>query len=195
MDILTEILSSKVRAEIFRLLFGLSDSRLHTREIQRRSGLTIGTVQQELKKLLRLGLVNRQKDGNRIYYEANRTHPLYVEIHRVVLKTVGLADVLRQALDDERIQWAFVFGSVARGEETEKSDVDLMIVGGIGLRAVTSLLSGVTQRLGREIDPHVFRLEEFLKRREIQDHFISQVLREPKLFIVGDPNEFERLGG
>jgi len=130
MDILTEILSSKVRAEIFRLLFGLSDNRLHTREIERRSGLTIGTVQQELKKLSKLGLVNRQKDGNRIYYEANRMHPLYIEIHRVVIKTVGLADVLRQALNDERIQWAFIFGSIARGEETEKSDIDLMIVGG-----------------------------------------------------------------
>jgi predicted nucleotidyltransferase len=156
--------------------------------------LTIGTVQQELKKLSKLGLVNRQKDGNRIYYEANRMHPLYIEIHRVVIKTVGLADVLRQALNDERIQWAFIFGSIARGEETEKSDIDLMIVGGIGLRVVTGLLSGVAQRLGREINPHVFRQEEFLERRESQDHFISQVLNEPKLFVVGDSNEFERLG-
>ena len=195
MDILTEILSSKIRVEIFRLLFGLSDSPLHTREIKRRSGLTIGTVQQELRKLLRLGLVTCRKDGNRVYYEASRTHPLYIEIHRIVLKTVGLADVLQQALKDERIKWAFVFGSIAREEETAKSDIDLMIIGGIGLRAVTGLLSGVAERLGREINPHVFRQEEFLKRKETQDHLILQVLKETKLFIIGDSNEFERLAG
>ena len=195
MDILTEILTSKIRAEIFRLLFGLSNTPLHTREIKRRSGLTIGTVQQELRKLLRLGLVTRRRDGNRVYYEANKAHPLYIEIHRMVLKTVGLADLLRKTLKDERVKWAFVFGSIARKDETSRSDIDLMVIGGIGLRAVTGLLSGVAEQVGREINPHVFRVEEFLKRVEARDHFISQVLKEPRLFIIGDSDEFERLAG
>ncbi|MBI2116276.1 MAG: nucleotidyltransferase domain-containing protein, partial [candidate division NC10 bacterium] len=129
MNALAELLSSRGRAEVFRLLFGLSDAPLHLREIQRRAGLSLGTIQQELRKLKRLGLLDSRADGNRLWYQANRGHPLYPEIHRLVLKTSGLVDVLRTTLKDPRIEWAFVFGSIARGEETAGSDVDLMVVG------------------------------------------------------------------
>jgi DNA-binding transcriptional ArsR family regulator len=90
MNLLAEILSSKIRSEIFRMLFGVNGEALHVREIERRSGLTIGTIQQELKKLVRLDLIKKRKDGNRLYYEANREHPIYPDIRNLVLKTVGL---------------------------------------------------------------------------------------------------------
>ena len=98
MNLLAEILSSKIRAEIFRMLFGVNGGELHMREIERRSGLAIGTIQQELKKLLRLDLIKKRKDGNRLYYEANQEHPLYPDIRNLVLKTVGLVDCFREAL-------------------------------------------------------------------------------------------------
>jgi DNA-binding transcriptional ArsR family regulator len=113
MNVLAEILSSKIRAEIFRLLFGTSAEELHMREIERRSGYAIGTIQTELKKLLRLYLVKKRKDGNRLYYRANKEHPLYPDIRSVVLKTIGLVDILKNALrQDSDISIAFVFGSI-----------------------------------------------------------------------------------
>jgi predicted nucleotidyltransferase len=195
MNALAELLSSRARAEVLRLLFGLSEAPLHLREIQRRAGLSLGTMQQELQKLKRLGLLISRADGNRLCYQATRGHPLYPEIHRLVLKTSGLVDVLRTTLTDPRIEWAFVFGSIARGEETAGSDVDLMVIGDLGLRGVTSLLSGVADQIGREINPHVLRRAELMKRKSAGEPFLTRVLAEPRIFLVGDPHEFEALAG
>ena len=115
------------------------------REIARRSGFAIGTIQTELRKLLRLDLVYSKRDGNRTYYEANKAHPLFADIRRLVLKTVGLGDVLRGALDKSpAIRCAFVFGSIARGEEKAGSDIDLMVIGDAGFRKVVGLLEGAS---------------------------------------------------
>lgn len=195
MNALAELLSSRARAQVFRLLFGLSDAPLHLREIQRRAGLSLGTIQQELRKLKRLGLLISRADGNRLWYQANREHPLYPEIHHLVLKTSGLADVLRVSLADPKVEWAFVFGSIPRGEESARSDVDLMVIGDLGLRALTSLLSGVASQIGREINPHILRRAELMKRKSAGEPFLTRVLAEPKTFVVGDPHEFEALVG
>ena len=129
MNILSEILSSKVRAEVFRLLFGLNDDALHVRGIERKTGFAIGTIQTEMKKLHRLNLVLKKRDGNRLYYRANQQHPVFSEIQALVIKTVGLLDVLKSALADENgIRVAFVFGSIARGSEKAGSDIDLMVI-------------------------------------------------------------------
>jgi predicted nucleotidyltransferase len=162
------------------------------REIERRSGMTIGTIQQELKKLLRLDLIKEQKDGNRLYYEANRDHPLYPEIHSLVLKTVGLLQVFREALIHEpSVKIAFIFGSLARREEDGKSDVDLMVIGDLGMRRLTNLLSGVSNKISREINSHVLTQKEFLKRKSDQDHFLGQILDSPKLFIIGNEDDLQ----
>jgi len=193
MNVLAELLSSRTRAEIFRILFSASGGALHTREIQRRTQSSLGAVQQELQKLRRLGLADARTDGNRVAYTANKSHPLYPEIHRLVLKTTGLADLLRTALAHPKIEWAFVFGSIARGEETAESDVDLLVIGDLGLRGVTRLLSGVADQLGREINPHVLQRREFLTRKGEKEAFLVRVLAAPKLFIVGDPHDFEAM--
>jgi predicted nucleotidyltransferase len=173
------------------MLFGVNGGgELHMREIERRSGFSIGTIQQELKKLLRLGLLKACKDGNRVYYEANREHPLYPDIRSMVSKTSGLADVIREAVRKaHHIKLVFVFGSIARHEEKDKSDVDLVVIGDLGLRQLTSLLSGVSQQIGREINPYIFTVKEFLKRQADRDHFLIQVLESPKIFIIGNENE------
>jgi len=196
MNVLAEILSSKVRADIFRLLFGTITEELHMREIERRSGYAIGTIQTELKKLLRLDLVKKRKDGNRLYYRANRENPLYPGIRSLVLKTIGLVDILKNALrEDSNIEIAFVFGSIARHEETAGSDVDLMVIGKLGLRKLTGMLSGVSGQIGREINPHVLSVHEFIKRKANREHFITQVLEAPKIFIIGNANDLEAMDG
>jgi len=196
MAILSEILSSNIRADIFRLLFGVTDSELHMREIERRSGYAIGTIQSELKKLLRLDLVIKRMDGNRTYYRANKNHPLFLDIQRLVLKTVGLVDILQNELKTSReILIAFVFGSIARQREMAESDVDLFVIGDLGLRKLVGLLSGLSDKIGREINPHVFTVKELKKRLAQKDHFITRVLKEPKIFILGNENELETMVG
>jgi len=193
MDTLTQLLSSRVRAGIFQHLFGLSRSELHVRELARRCRLNEATVRQELRKLKGLDLVYERRDGNRAYYRANNAHPLYCEIHRIVLKTTGLADVLTSVLKDGNIRVAFIFGSVANGTESAGSDIDLMVIGKIGLRKLTALLSGVSDQVGRPVNPHVMTEEEYGKRLKSHDHFVTQVLKGPKIYIVGAEDDFRAM--
>jgi uncharacterized protein len=194
MNRLAELLSSRARAEIFRLLFSGTGEELHVREIERRSGLNDSTLRQELRKLVRLDLVQSRRDSNRVYYRAKTESPLYPEIRNLVLKTSGLSDVLKSALTDKRIRVAFVFGSIARGEEKAGSDVDLMVIGQLGLRDLSRLLSGIEEKIGREVNPHVLREEEFRKRIRAKEHFVSSVMEAPKLFIIGSQRELEAMG-
>ena len=194
MNILSEILSSKVRAEVFRLLFGLNDDALHVRGIERKTGFAIGTIQTEMKKLHRLNLVLKKRDGNRLYYRANQQHPVFSEIQALVIKTVGLLDVLKSALADENgIRVAFVFGSIARGSEKAGSDIDLMVIGNIELRTLTRLLRGLTEKLGREINPYILSTKEFNLRKSENEHFVTQVLKDSKLFIIGEEDDLKTM--
>jgi predicted nucleotidyltransferase/predicted transcriptional regulator len=194
MNRLAELLSSRARAEIFRLLLSGTGEELHVREIERRSGLNDSTIRQELRKLVRLDLVQSRRDSNRVYYRAKIENPLYPEIRNLVLKTSGLADVLRSALADKRIRVAFVFGSIAHGEEKAGSDVDLMVIGQLGLRDLSRLLSGIEEKIGREVNPHVFHEAEFRKRVRAKEHFVSSVMETPNIFIIGSHHELEAMG-
>lgn len=195
MNILSQILSSKVRAEIFRLLFGVHDVELHMRELEREAGCTIGPVQSELKRLLNLQLVSSRRSGNRLYYRANRQHPLYPEIHSLVLKTSGLCDYLKECLNPrDDIAMAFVFGSIASGNEGAASDIDLMVIGTIGLRALSGVLADFRSVIGREVNPHVFNKEEFIRRKGEGEHFISNVLTSSRLFVKGAEHELAEMG-
>jgi len=194
MRILSEILSSKVRAEVFRLLFGLTNNALHVREIERRSGFAIGTIQTEMKKLYKLDLVLKKRDGNRLYYSANQQHPIFSDIHSLVVKTVGLIDILKNVFAGEKsIRTAFIFGSIAEGSEKADSDIDLMVIGEIGLRSLSLLLQGLAEKFGREINPYVLTPHEYHLRISNNEHFISQVLVSPKLFIIGADSDLKTM--
>lgn len=186
-------MSSRVRAEIFRLLFGLDEKELHLREMERQASLSLGTIRQDLQKLVKLDLVTTRRDGNRLYYRANTEHPLYPDIRKLVLKTSGLIEILKSAIDREGVEVAFVFGSLASSKEKAASDVDLMVIGTVGLRALSSWLSGISEQIGREINPHPMTVEEFRRRKEKGDHFLSNVLESPKLFIIGRENDIKTM--
>ena len=126
MGTLSDILSSRVRAEIFRLLFGLDEKEVHLREMERQASLSLGTIRQDLQKLVKLDLVTSRRDGNRLYYRANTGHPLYPDIRKLVLKTAGLVEIFKSVLDRDGVEVAFVFGSLASSRERAASDVDLM---------------------------------------------------------------------
>lgn len=154
----------------------------------------MGAVRQDIGKLVKLGLVNSQRDGNRIIFSANREHPLYPDIRSLVLKTGGLGDVLKEALNIEGVELAFVFGSIAAGKEKPGSDLDLMVIGSVGLRKLSAVLYGVSGRIGREINPHAITSGEFLKRLKTREHFIASVMTSPKIWIKGTEDEFKAMG-
>ena len=189
MNILSEILSSRVRADILQLLFDLRLRELHVRAIERESCVTFNSIRQELKKLSRLDLITSRRDGNRLYYKANTGHSLHPVLVELVAKTVGFVALLSQALTHPAIEMAIIFGSQARHEELAGSDLDLMIIGDIGLRELSSLISGQEEKIGREINPHIFSREEFKKRRDAGDHLILKIMAGEKIFITGTEHE------
>lgn len=143
--------------------------------------------------MTRLELLRARRDGNRLYFSANREHPLFPELRGLALKTVALGDALSLALRDDRIQIAFVFGSIARGGEGSSSDVDLMVLGTLSLRGLTDLLSGLTEQIGRVINPHIMTIAEYKRRLEKKDHFLTSLQGEPRIFIRGSADELGRL--
>jgi predicted nucleotidyltransferase len=194
MDLLAAILGSRTRTEIFRLLFQHAESELYLRQLHRMSSLSIRPIQQELSKLVDVGLVKFRSDGNRVYYSANSAHPLFPEIRGLVEKTSGVWVLLEEALQDARVELAFVFGSVASGTARPDSDLDLFVIGEIGLRGVVKLISGMSDRAGREINPHVMTRAEFVRKTRGKNHFVSSVLGSPKKFVIGSDDELGRLG-
>jgi len=108
-----------------------------------------------------------------------------------VLKTNGLVGILKDALThSEKIKCAFVFGSVARKEATASSDIDLMVLGDLGLRQLTGILSGLSGKLNREINPHSMSVQDFIRRKKDGDPFVNRICEEPRLFLIGDENDF-----
>lgn len=189
MNLLAQILSSQVRAEIFRLLFNDDRSSIHLRDLQRQSGLSIGTIQKEIAHLKELDLVTSERDGNRLYYSANADHPLFKEISGLVEKTSGITEQIKTALSSLKgIECAFIFGSYAKGEEKSHSDIDVIVIGTIGLRALSSVFKTVTEKAQREINPHIYSIKSWKEKLKKEDHFIKSVLREKKIFLIGDEN-------
>jgi len=193
MNLLT-LLFPKVRAEILRLLFADAQRELHGRDLARQSGLNVKTVQDELGKLSQADLVTSRRDGNRRYYRANVSHPLFMDLQQLVLKTAGLRDVLADALKRVKgIEVAFVFGSLAAGSGKAVSDVDLLVIGNAGLRALAPGLRRASEQTGREINPVTMTVAEYAKEKKMHP-LLLDLANKPKLFIIGGANELERLG-
>ena len=189
-----EVIFPKVRAVIMRLLFSDPAKEFHLRELSRLSDLALGTIQQEVSKLSRADLLVARRDGNRLYYRANTGHPIFSELQGIALKTTGLREQLADALAGVRgIEMAFVFGSAAAGTTGAASDVDLLVVGDVGLRALAPKLRPLTSTLGREVNSHVLTRDTLAAKARAGDAFITNVLAAPKIWITGDAHELEGL--
>ena len=183
-------LSSEVRAEILNLLFDGRGHALHLRDLHRRTSFALRTVQTELVHLKNLDLVNSRKDGNRVYYEANTSHPLFELIIQFVERTSGIPERLREIFSNiEGVEISFIYGSFAKGSIKARSDIDLMIIGNAGLRTLIPKLNAAGEAIGREINPHIISRRNWRQKIAVGDHFFKSVLNEPKIFIVGDEDE------
>jgi predicted nucleotidyltransferase len=185
----------RTRGALLALLYGRADQTFYTRQLVREMGAGHGAVQRELKHLDEMGLIVRTTRGNQTLYRANSHSPVFSEIKSLIAKTVGLHDVIGSALGSlgSQIQLAFIYGSVARQEETVSSDVDLMIVGKASFSEVVSVLGPAQKTLGREINPSVFPPVEFRSKLTAGSHFLHRVMKGKKLFVVGTEHELAEL--
>ncbi len=184
-------LFGQVRRAIIALLFTHSDRSYYGREIARFAAGGAGAVHRELKSLVSAGLVTRTVRGSQVYYQANRNSPVFADLRGLIVKTSGVADVIREALAPVAgsISFAFIYGSFARSEEKSVSDMDVMVIGDAGFGDVVRALGPAQERLGREINPMVFSTSEFNQRIADGEHFVSAVMREPKVMLIGDEGE------
>ncbi|WP_193099945.1 MULTISPECIES: nucleotidyltransferase domain-containing protein [unclassified Burkholderia] len=188
-------LFSDYRRRVLGLLLLRPDQALHVREIARLTGTTPGTLHKELSKLAEAGILSRDRQGNQVVYRANRSCPIYEELASIMRKTSGMGDVLAEALLPcaEQIAVAFVFGSVARGQETADSDVDVMVIGSVGFAAVVGMLYDAQATLGRDINPQVLSPDEFRAGVDGHDAFLRDVLGKPKIFLIGSDDDLAEL--
>ena len=196
-SILSDVLFGQTRGEVLALLFGRVDQSFYVRQIAREVHASVGAVQRELETLTKVGLIVRKPVGNLVFYQVNQCNPVFSEMRALVGKTVGVFGVLQSALEpiSDRITVAFVYGSVARQEETSGSDIDLMLIGKVALEDVLSSLSQVESALGRPVNPTVYSVPEFQSKLKAGNHFLNAVLAGKKVFLIGNEDELGKMGG
>jgi predicted nucleotidyltransferase len=192
---LIELLFSGYRRQILALLLLRPEERFYVREIARLTGVVPGSLHRELKQLHEAGLLLREEAGNQVRYCANRECPIFPELAAIFRKTSGLAEVLREALRPlgDQVELAFVFGSVAQGQERSDSDIDLLVLGRVDFVVLVGALVETHAALGREVNPVVMRREEFAQKYHAGDRFVRRIAGEAKIFVKGGAHDFGKL--
>ena len=194
---LAETLFGNYRRRALGLLLLHPDQSYHVREIARLADIPPGSLHRELKRLAEVGLLSRQRLGNQVRYQANQGCPVFEELAGFFRKTTGLADVLREVLAPmtENINLAFVFGSMAQGKERVTSDVDVMVIGDVSFDQVVRVFYPTHERLGRAVNPVVMSKKEFRGKFVQGDRFVSRIVSESKIYLVGTSDGLGKLVG
>jgi predicted nucleotidyltransferase len=193
-----DALFTKTQQRVLGVLFGQPERSFYANEIIGLVASGSGTVQRELARLEAAALITVRKQGNQKHFQANRDAPIFEELRGIVLKTFGVVDVLRSALQEllPTIEVAFIYGSVAKGSERAGSDIDLMVVGVVPSNgALLEALSPASAQLGRAINPTLYTPDEFAQRVRDGKSFIMRVLEQPKIFVKGTDDDVTKLGG
>ena len=188
-------LFGRTRQALLALLYSRADEEHLQESLIQLAGLGRGTVQRELDFLARAGVVRRTVRGRQVYFQANAQSPIYAELRGLVVKTSGVADVLRGALASlgGRIAVAFIYGSVAKGAERRGSDVDVMVIGDVTFAETSEALGQAQKAIGREVNPSVYAPADFRAKLRAKHHFLRTVQNGEKIFLIGDERELGRL--
>lgn len=186
-----------LRGDVLAATFSQPEKWWYLSELAQFVGTSPSSLQRELKALVDGAILETRREGTRAYFKANTQSPVFHELRGLIDKTAGVVPTLREVLRplDRRIACAFVYGSVARGDEHAASDIDLMVVGDVGLADLTPALRKAEARLGREVNATSYSAAEFHKKSAGKDHFLSEVLRGRKLFVKGDERDVDDLAG
>ena len=188
-------LFDKTRRSILALLYTHPDEAFHVRAVARAANAGMGAVHRELQRLAIAGILLRRVEGRQVYYQANRQCPIFADLQGLVIKTMGVADVLRGSLAGlaDRIELALLYGSLARGTAGADSDVDVLIVGTISFAEAVAALRPAQEALRREVNPSIYPPAEFSDKLASGNHFLTTVIREPHVFLIGGEHELARL--
>jgi predicted nucleotidyltransferase len=187
-------LFTPVQQRVLGILFGQPERRFQSAELIRLAGSGTGAVHRQLQRLVEAGLVAVTRDGNQKYYNAQKDSSVYPELHGLIVKTVGIVEPLRAGLARvaDRIHLAFVFGSVAKGNEHGGSDLDLLVVtDALAYADVYAALESAERTLGRTINPTVFTRAEWKRKRARKDSFVARITAQRRLVIIGTDDAIE----
>lgn len=188
---ISEVLFSGVQRKVLALLFGEPDRSFYASEIEKRCKTGRGALQRELERLTGAGILSMTRSGAQKHYRANKSSPIHAELQAIVQKTFGLADVLRSALAEfgDAIQCAFVYGSVAGRRDTASSDIDVMLIAtGLSYSELFESMAKLEDSLHRRVNPTLYSPADFADKLGSDNHFLTSVLAQPKIFLIGDEN-------
>jgi predicted nucleotidyltransferase len=189
-----DLLFGQTRGRILALLLSDPDQSFFVRQIARQIETSAGSVQRELAHLANAGLISRRVSGAQVFYCANRDHPVFEELRGLLAKTMGVFQLLKTALTplSSRINFAFVYGSVARSEDKAASDIDLLVVGDVSLDEVLDELAPIEKRLTRPVNPTIYSLGDLRRKLHSGNHFLRSLEKSKKIFLIGEDDEFRK---
>jgi len=187
-----KLFASKTRTDLLTLFFMNSGKEFYMRELSRGLDVNVNAVRRELKNLKELAIIKEKRKGNLILYTVNKNSPIYKELKGMVLKTSGLGEFLKERLEKMDLEFALVYGSFARGEETERSDVDILIVGRVDEDEFVKIINDFEKRIRREINYIIWSEKEFRRKAREKHHLLHEILKSPFIMLIGDENEFRR---
>jgi predicted nucleotidyltransferase len=192
MFMIEKLFVSRARVKILSLLL-FSGKSFYINEIARLAGIAPIQAKNELQKLEEIGLLRKERKGKMILFTANANSPLYAPLRELFTRTEGIGNLLRQALKNENIKYAFIFGSFAKGAEKVASDVDLFVIGNVDEGKLIEKLVKVEDAVKREIVPVLWNEKYFSEQAKKGQPFLTDVSKERIIPIIGDINEFRRL--
>jgi predicted nucleotidyltransferase len=188
------LFGSKTRVSLLSKLLMNADKSWYIRELSRELEIPYSMLYKEVKNLVSLGVINEEKKGKVTLVSANKSLPFFAELKSLMVKTVGLSDLLRTALSDlKQIHYALVYGSFASGEESMSSDVDLLIIGDVDEERVLNVVGGIEKKVEREINYILWSKEEFIERVKSGHHLLRGIARKPVIMLVGEEDKFRRV--
>ena len=185
---LSDVLFTKTQQKVLGLMFTRPDESFYLNEIVRLAGVGKGTIQRELDRMQAAGLLTVKHIGNQIHYQVNKESPIYPELLRIVRKTFGMVEVIKGSLQhlDAQIDLAFIYGSIAKHEDTASSDIDLMVVTeSLAYAELMKALSRAEEAIGRPINPTIYNMEQLEGKLRDKKAFVEKVMEQPKLWIKG----------
>jgi len=190
---LEHIITSKAKRSLLKLFLTNPDRAFYIREIAKLTGEPFNAVRRELEHLEKAGLISSHREGNLKLYSLVKESPFYPELKKIIYATVGLGDYLTAKLrDSKQIELAFIYGSVAKNEETAKSDIDLFVVGGIDEEELHNLVSQIEGDIGRSVNYTLMTNEEFDKRLRSGEPFVKRIMAERKVVLKGNPDVYRQ---
>ncbi len=188
-----KFIKSKTRAAILALFFSHPENEYYLRQIENLTGYSVGNIRREITRLELDGLFSCRNIGKIKLYKLNKAYSLYNEIKSIIRKTIGIEGGLKEILKNLKdVDFAFIYGSLAKGQEKISSDIDIIVIGGVKPKEIKSLLFEYQSKIDREINSIVYTKREFLSKLKDKNHFVASIVKAKKIFVKGDKNDFRR---